>query len=81
MKVKLVITLLSLKLQRRVSTHFKALSILYKTRLPSDLEIRTNVNLSKVAKFCQITQNKIQCGGGGDDSDGAEGSGEGPGHD
>ena len=58
-KVKLVITLLCLKLQRHVSTHFKALSILYKTRLTSDLEIRTNGILSKVAKFCQITQNKI----------------------
>ena len=44
-----------------LTTHLKALSILYKTMIPSDLEIRTIGSLTKVAKFCQISQNKTQC--------------------
>ena len=42
-QVKLLITLLCLKLQRRVSTHFKALAILYTTMVPSDHRIKAKI--------------------------------------
>ena len=44
-----------------LTTHLKALSITHKTMIPSDLEIRAIGSLTKVAKFCKISQNKTQC--------------------
>ena len=54
-QVKLLITLLCLKLQGRVSTHFKALLILYTTVTPSDQWI-----IAKISKDHRKVDQKTQ---------------------
>ena len=53
-KVDLLITLICFELQGRVSTHFKALYILYKTILLSNQGIITNDSLKKNITFSLI---------------------------
>ena len=59
-KVDLLITLICFGLHGvHMSTHFKALYILYKTILLSNQGIITNDSLAIEANFCKIRQNKI----------------------